>query len=55
LLMLAGGYVLGICTAATVFRERQTAYEAGMPEELSEPSGPASNGSARTRGPRPRY
>jgi hypothetical protein len=33
LLMLAGGYVLGICTAATVFRERQPAYEAGTQED----------------------
>jgi hypothetical protein len=34
LLMLAGGYVLGIWTASTVFGERQAAYEAGMAEEL---------------------
>jgi hypothetical protein len=37
LLMLAGGYVLGIVTAATVLRERQPAYEAGTPDELHEP------------------
>jgi hypothetical protein len=55
LLMLAGGYVLGILTASTVFRVRQTAYEAGTPEELPEASGPASSGSVRTRRPSPRY
>jgi hypothetical protein len=46
LLMLAGGYVLGILTAATVLRERQPAYEAGTPEELYEPS-PRTRGSNR--------
>lgn len=45
LIMLAGGYVLGMMTAATVFRERQQAYEAGTPEELHEssPRTPGSN------------
>jgi hypothetical protein len=33
MLMLAGGYVLGIWTALTVFRERQSVYEAGTPDE----------------------
>lgn len=37
LLMLAGGYVLGIWAAATVFRESQPAYEAGTLEELASP------------------
>ena len=34
LLMLAGGYVLGLWTASTVLREPQSAYEAGTPGEL---------------------
>jgi hypothetical protein len=46
LIMLAGGYIVGICTAATVFRERQQAYEAGTPEELYEPF-PRTRGSNR--------
>jgi hypothetical protein len=33
LLMLAGGYVVGVWTASTVLRERQPAYEAGTPDE----------------------
>jgi hypothetical protein len=32
LLMLGGGYLLGIWTASTVFHERQAAYEAGTPD-----------------------
>jgi hypothetical protein len=46
LLMLGGGYVLGICTAATVLHERQPAYEAGTPDELIEPV-PRTRGSNR--------
>ena len=46
LLMLAGGYGLGILTARTVFRERQPAYEAGTPDELVEPQ-PRARGSSR--------
>jgi hypothetical protein len=32
MLVLAGGYVLGIWTALTVLRERQSVYEAGTPD-----------------------
>jgi hypothetical protein len=35
--LLVGGYILGIGTACTVFRERQPAYEDGAPEQLSKP------------------
>jgi len=36
--LLVGGYVLGIWTACTVFRDRQHAYEDGGPEQLWKPS-----------------
>ena len=35
--LLAGGYLLGIGTACTVFRERQRAYEDGAQEHVSKP------------------
>ena len=33
ILMLAVGYVVGMWTALTVFRERQSVYEAGTPDD----------------------
>ncbi len=36
--LLVGGYVLGIWTACTVFRDRQQTYEDGGPEQLWKPS-----------------
>lgn len=35
--LLAGGYLLGIGTACTVFRERQQAYEDSAQEHVSKP------------------
>lgn len=36
--LLAGGYIVGIGTAYTVLRDRQRAYEEGMPERLDQHS-----------------
>lgn len=36
--LLLGGYLLGMGTAGTVFRERQRAYEDGAPEQLDRPA-----------------
>ena len=45
--LLAGGYLLGIGTACTVFRERQQAYEDGAPELASPPFLPSMPRAAR--------
>ncbi|HEV2036387.1 MAG TPA: hypothetical protein VGU71_19720 [Candidatus Dormibacteraeota bacterium] len=49
--LLVGGYILGIGTARTVFREHQRAYEDGLPEQLMAPAPIPVSSVVATRGP----
>jgi hypothetical protein len=49
--LLVGGYLLGLGTARTVFRERQRAYEDGAPEPPSKPALLRVSMVVRTQGP----